>query len=150
MQESIVHRLKPAASASTHLLLAALLWSVVGALLAFFGGRWVWLDWGWIGVAISVVALAIGIAKSHWVLDRAATRMARRIGERGDGHCIGGFLSWKTWLLVALMSGGGRLLRYLVGANGFVGLLYLAVGVALVRSSRVLWRERAGLLRARS
>ncbi len=149
MQESILHRLKPAASASVHLLLAAMLWSVVGTVLAIFGTRWIWLDWGWPGAAVGLAAVAIGVAKSHWVLDRAATRMAVRIAERGDGNCIGGFLSWKTWLLVGLMSGGGRLLRYLVGANGFIGLLYLAVGVALVRSSRVLWRER-GRMTARA
>jgi hypothetical protein len=148
MDAPVLHRLKPAAPATAHLLLAALLWSVVGTVLALFGGRWIWLDWGWAGAAASAAALTVGIAKSHWVLDRAAGRMAGRIAERGDGHCIGGFLSWKTWLLVALMSGGGRLLRYLVGANGFVGLLYLAVGVALVRSSRILWRERAALRRA--
>lgn len=146
MEESMLHRMKPSAPASVHLLLAALLWSVVGALLALFGGEWVWLSWGWTGAAISLAALAAGLAKSHWVLDRAAGRMAGRIAERGDGRCIGGFLSWKTWLLVALMSGSGRLLRYLVGANGLVGLLYLAVGVALLRSSRVLWRERGRLL----
>jgi len=147
VEASILHRLKPSAPASVHLLLAASLWSVVGTVLAVFGGKWVWLDWGWTGVAVSAGAVAIGIAKSHWVLDRAASRMAARIAERGDGQCIGGFLSWKTWLLVGLMSGGGRLLRYLVGANGFVGLLYVAVGVALLRSSRVLWRQRAELLR---
>jgi len=138
--------LKPAASAGVHLLLAALLWSVVGTVLAIFGARWIWLDWGWPGTAAGLAAVAIGVAKSRWILDRAAARMATRIAERGDGRCIGGFLSWKTWLLVALMSGSGRLLRFLVGANGFIGLLYLAVGVALVRSSRVLWRERGRLL----
>ncbi len=150
MREPIVHRLKPSAPARVHLLLAGLLWLVVGTLLAIFGGRWLWIDWGWPGAAASLAAVAIGIAKSHWVLDRAAVRMAVRIGERGDGRCIGGFLSWKTWLLVGLMSGGGRLLRHLVGANGFVGLLYLAVGVALLRSSRLLWRERSKLLSARA
>ncbi len=141
VHRALSDRLKPSAPASMHLLLAALLWSVVGSLLAFFGGRWIWLDWRWAGTLAAVLAIGAGMAKSRWVLDRAATRMIARIVERGDGRCIGGFLSWKTWLLVGLMSGGGRLLRGLVGANGFVGMLYLAVGVALLRSSRLLWRE---------
>ncbi len=151
MEGSLAHRLKPAAPASAHLLLAGIMWTVVGALLGFFGGLWVVEAWpGPAGRAGIAVAAAVGWAKSVWVLDRSAARIAARIVERGDGRCLGGFLSWKTWLLVALMSGGGRLLRATVGAGGPVGLLYLAVGVALFRSSRILWRERRGLLRERS
>ena len=150
-QRSLAHRLKPAAPASAHLVLAGLMWTVVGALLAFFGGLWVlesWpAPWAWAGL---VAAAAVGWSKSVWVLDRSAGRIAARIVERGDGRCLGGFLSWKTWGLVALMSGGGRLLRATVGAGGPVGLLYLAVGVALFRSSRILWRARRELLRRRA
>ena len=148
MESSLAQRLKPAAPASVHLLLAGVMWTVVGALLVYFGSRWVLESWpgpgGWAG---AVVAVAVGWAKSRWVLDRSAGRIADRIVARGDGRCLGGFLSWKTWGLVALMSGGGRLLRATVGAGGPVGLLYLAVGAALFRSSRTFWRERRRRLR---
>ncbi len=149
VQDSTLHRFKPAAPASAHLLLAGFLWTVVGSLLAFFGALWIVEAWpgpgGWLGV---LAAAAVGWGKSRWVLDRSAGRISARILERGDGKCLGGFLSWKTWGLVALMSGGGRLLRATVGAGGPVGLLYLAVGVGLFRSSRIFWIERSRRLAA--
>ncbi len=142
-----VERFKPAAPARVHLVMAALLWSVVGTLLAGFGALWIWGSGMSLGPVLAVVAVAVGIAKSRWVLDRAALRIVGRIEERGDGRCIGGFLSGKTWLLVALMAGGGRALRAWVLPPGIAGLIYLGVGAALLYSSRVIWKARCELHR---
>lgn len=130
---------KPAAAARVHLLLAAMMWTTVGALLLYFGLRWtfatrtpgVWL--------FAVAAVAVGLLKGWFVLDRTAVRMIGRIQARGDGRCIGGFLSWRSWALVALMAGGGRLLRGGLLPRTVVGLLYVAVGIALLTAARRLW-----------
>jgi hypothetical protein len=133
-------RHKPAAAASTHLMMAWLMWMVVGAGLAAYGATT--LLEASVGAApwLSGVAVAAGVLKSRFVLDRAARRMIARIQERGEGRCLGGFLSWGTWALVLVMMMAGRLLRG-AGLSGIVvGPLYLAVGVALVVSSRLSWR----------
>ena len=88
---------------------------------------------------VAVGAIAIGAVKSRLVLDRAARKIIERIRVRGDGRCLGGFLSLRTWALVVVMMVAGRLLRGTV-ARSIVGPLYLAVGTALVLSSRLSWR----------
>ena len=62
-----------------------------------------------------------------------------RIASRGDGRCIGGFLSARSWLLVALMSGAGRLLRGGLLPLPVAGTLYVAIGTGLLFSSRIAW-----------
>jgi len=140
-----VERFKPAAPAHVHLLMAALLWSVVGTLLAGFGALWTWGARMAFAPVLASAAVALGIVKSRWVLDRAARRIAARILDRGDGRCVGGFLSVRTWILVVLMAGAGRVLRAGFLPLGVVGLIYLAVGVALLLSSRVIWKARLDL-----
>jgi hypothetical protein len=132
--------LKPAAPARLHLFLAALMWTVVGGLLFFFGVRWTLQGGHSAAPWILVAAAATGLSKSVLLIDRAADRISRRIVARGDGRCIGGFLSIRSWALVAAMAGGGRLLRTSALSPQVAGFLYSAVGVALPFSSRRLWR----------
>ncbi len=128
--------LKPASSARLQILLAASLWTVVGGCLAGFGSKWLIgarLPW------LIPVAIVPGIAKAIFVLEKTAMKGVARIRERGDGRCIGGFLSVRSWLLVLLMIGGGRLLRAGWVPMSLLGFIYVAVGVALVVGSRKPW-----------
>jgi len=138
-----IDRLKPAAPAKTHLLLAAVMWSAVGATLFGVGTLWVFesptsaTPW-WVAVAV-----AAGWLKARFVLEAAAHHIIGRILEHSDGRCIGGFLSPLTWLLVAVMAVGGRLLRGGMLSSHMVGLLYIVVGTALLVASRLTWRAWA-------
>ena len=129
---------KPAAAVSTHLMLAWLMWASVGAALVFFGARWSLQVGPVLAPWLMAGAIAVGLAKSRLVLDRAARRIVDRIRARGDGRCLGGFLSLRTWGLVVLMMASGRLLRSSL-ARGIIGPLYLAIGTALCLSSRLSW-----------
>ncbi len=137
---SWVERYKPAAAVRAHLLLAGLMWTVVGAALVGFGGRWLWQLPTPAAPWLAALALAIGVFKARFVLDRAARTIVDRIRERGDGRCLGGFLSVRSWALVAAMAAGGRFLRGSHVARGLLGVLYIAVGTALLLSSRLAWR----------
>ena len=135
-------RWKPRAGGRAQLLLAGALWSVVGALLLGFGARWTLEAFGrHTGALLLLLGIGAGLFKGRFVLDRAAGRIADRIEARGDGRCVGGFLSWRSWLLVALMSSAGRLLRSGVLSHAVVGPLYSAVGAGLLFSSRIAWRR---------
>jgi hypothetical protein len=135
-----VERYKPAAAVRAHLLLAGLMWTVVGAALVAFGGRWLWQLPTPAAPWLAALAVVIGTFKARFVLDRAARTIVDRIQERGDGRCLGGFLSVRSWALVAAMAAGGRFLRGSHVARGLMGVLYVAVGTALLLSSRVAWR----------
>jgi hypothetical protein len=129
---------KPAVPAKTHLLLAAGAWTVVGSVLIILGIYWVHAAGS--NVSYLVLAAAIGYAKSLYVLDKTARRAADRIIERGDGRCIGGFFSYKSWLLVIIMAGAGRTLRSGIMSRLLLGFIYVAVGSALILSSRIFWQ----------
>ena len=135
-----MERHKPAAGASTHLMVAGLMWTLVGTGLVVRGATWLFQASSGAAPWLAGVALAVGILKSRLVLDRQARRVTGRIRERGDGRCLGGFMSWGTWALVLVMIAAGRLLRG-AGLSGIViGPVYLAVGVALLISSRLSWQ----------
>ncbi len=120
------------------------MWTVVGALLFYFGSRWVLRSATSYAVLQVVAAAAVGAVKARLVLDRAAGRIVERIQVRGDGRCIGGFLSLKTWAVVVLMAGTGRLLRGGLLPRHLVGLLYTAIGAALLFGARNFWRAWHG------
>ena len=130
---------KPAASARVHLLLAATMWAVVGGFLLFFGARWGLsgrIPHGALWLAGAILA---GWLKARLVLERAARRIVERIRTRGDGRCLGGFLSLRSWGFILLMVALGRFLRGGLVPRAILGLIYAGVGTALLVASRRLW-----------
>ncbi len=133
-----VARFKPGVSRSVHLFAAAFLWTGIGSMLMVRGWRWIGPGNGrW----LVLLALVLGTLKSVFVLDRAAVRTARRIRQFSDSTCIGAIYSWKTWLLVGLMMGCGITMRRLTDPGMVIGTLYVAIGWALLFSSRQGWLE---------
>jgi hypothetical protein len=129
----------PTASRRTHLFAAGIMWSLAGTGLCLAGGHWIFQSRSQSAVLVLLLALAVGFAKARFVLDRTAGRIIERIESRGDGRCLGGFLSWKSWLLVAAMILLGRLLRASPLPLLARGAIYLAIGAALLVASRRLW-----------
>jgi hypothetical protein len=130
-------RLKPGASTNTNLLVAALMWSFIGFYLMVRGYL---LDQPLPGMFL-LLALGLGTIKAFWLIERAARKNIARIVARPDGMCLGGVYSWGMWGMVVCMMVGGRLLRNSAVPPLVVGVIYVAVGWALLLSSRLIWRE---------
>lgn len=141
---SLLSRLTPRAGVRVQLFSAALVWAV-GASILLFRGFWYVHDRSWhswlLGAAL---AIAIAIPKSRFILDGVARKAVARVMSRGKA-CYFGFFSWRTWLFVGLMMGGGIALRHAIvhpneiGA-GILGAVYLGIGAALVLGDRIFWR----------
>lgn len=140
-----LERWKPAARAKTQVLLAATLWACVGAGLSLTGVRWTLRASRYWPAALIALGLALGVAKCRWALERSARHIVDRIASRGDGTCVGGFLSWQTWLFVLAMMAMGVALRRSDLPRMILGVLYTAVGVALLCGSRVFWLTWRGM-----
>jgi hypothetical protein len=136
--KNILHQYKPGVSVRTHLLIGALIWSLVGCFLLINGFVLVSLQ---DHLLYGLAGMVLGSAKSFFILDRVARKNLRRIKNFEDKACIGSVYSWKTWVLVLGMIGLGRFLRTTVLPGDVVGFVYSAVGWALMLSSRLMWGE---------
>jgi hypothetical protein len=117
------------------------MWTAVGGGLLSFGAYWI--TGGRLslaGAGLLLVGVVAGLVKSRLVLDRTAAKILSRIASRGEGRCVGGFLSVRSWLLVLGMILLGRVLRGGLLPTPAVGVLYVAIGTGLLASSRVAWR----------
>jgi len=132
--------IKPAAPVRVHLLAAAVAWAVVGAGLLFLGARWALVSESTYVHVLLAAAVGGGWLKARFVLRRAARRSIERIRARGDGRCLGGFLPLWGWGLVLVMMGLGFALRHGLLPHPFVGLIYVAIGTALLTGSISFWR----------
>jgi len=130
-------RLKPGVSRRIHLFLAAGLWTVIGMILLVRG---IILLKSGAGLWLIVAGIVLGSIKSRFVLDRVARRGVGRIMQFADNTCIGAVYSWKTWLLVIGMMIMGITLRRLAVAPNAVGTVCVAIGWALILSSRHAWQ----------
>ena len=131
-------RLKPGASPRTHLFFASALWTTIGLLLLLRGLVYLTQEKFLIG---AVIGLALGLAKSRFILDKSALKGVERIKQFGDNTCIGAVYSWKTWLLVISMILLGMLLRMSSFPASLIGIICVAIGCALIFSSRYGWRQ---------
>lgn len=141
-KDTAKRRLLPPASKRTQLLLAGLMWTAVGLLLPTLGLVWDVQGYGLLGLVFAAPFLALGLAKSK-ILDRISDGTIEHIRGRDPEAPFLGFLPLRSWLLIGLMMATGATLRhFLVGGHprAWLGFVYVAVGSALLISSRNLWR----------
>jgi len=138
-------KLTPRAGIRVQLFSAAIVWLVGASILlirgvAFLHDRWIPL--------IITIAVLIGLTKERYILSNYARKAVTRIHERGKA-CYFGFFSWKSWIFIAVMMGGGIALRHSVLADphdtikwgrDVLAVLYVAVGTALAYADRIYWR----------
>jgi len=142
-------RLTPRAGVRAQLVAAALLWLVGTSILLVRGVFYIvapaeYERFGYGVAVIGLVAIAIGMVKARLILIRYARKAVRRIRTRGHA-CFFGFFAPSSWLFIIVMMGGGMLLRRtpLVDfwwGGTFLGILYVAVGTALLIADVVFWR----------
>lgn len=134
-------RLMPRASARVQLVLAAFVWCVGASILGVRGivylSRSHWAAW------LVAFALVLGVVKGHLILDRVARKAVVRIRLRGRERCLFGFFSWKSWLLIVVMMGGGIVLRNSGMRPEVLGVIYVAVATALLYGVSTYWKAIA-------
>lgn len=118
------------------------MWSGVGTGLFAYGA---WMLFGRVhvtypfSIGLLVFAVALGWLKGRFILSKTAVRNIRRISKRSSGTCLGGFISWQGWLMIAGMMVLGRMLRSGVLSPVIVGVIYAAVGSGLFVACLGIW-----------
>ena len=131
-----LRRFTPRAGQRVQLFSAALMWAIGSAILLIRGVGFLHDNWYAVLLAVAVV---LGLVKSRYLLDRVARKAVLRIHDRGHA-CYFGFFSWKSWLFVVGMMGGGILLRRSGLPRDFLAVVYVGVGTGLALADRIFWQ----------
>ncbi len=73
------------------------------------------------------------------MLGRRAEANALRILDSRDDRCLGAVFTWEAWLVVCAMMAAGFALRHSGFSRTWIGLVYAAVGSALLLASASPW-----------
>jgi hypothetical protein len=134
-----LRKLSSHASRRTRLMLAASVWSGVGLVLFVVGVHWVLLAPVWWDLPTGLAALGVGWAKGTYVLARSAEANALRIENGEHRRFIGAAFPVGMWAMAVGMMALGAYLRRSHMPRFWLGLIYVAVGTALLIGSRVSW-----------
>ena len=130
-----IAKIKPAVNKSVLLFLAGFMWLSVGTMLLFLSFSWLHAFqvpgaflFGGIGVAVALVVHHFGFLK---IVDKNLGRIVPMEGTK----CIFAFITWKSYIIVAVMVAIGILLRKSPIPKPYLSMLYLGIGLALILSS---------------
>ena len=117
------------------ILIAGLVWMGVGFMLCRLAAGWlIGYKAGnpyFYGITGVLTALVIHHYKFLKIVNKNLDRIALFTGK----SCIFSFMSWKSYILVAVMMTMGITLRHSLIPKQILSVLYLAIGLALMLSS---------------
>ena len=128
---------EPAAKRTTLVLVAGILWSIIGLFLI---GRGIKVQLPLVSISYIFIALAliIGILKSKFVFAKIINKNVARIkslSPHKEKICVFAFQAYQSYLLVILMMSIGILMRHLPIPKLYYGSILVAIGTALLLSS---------------
>lgn len=128
-----------------HFLNAALFWTLTGALMGFFGFKWIWLGFGaQTAGLLAFLCAALGLLKGHFVIGKSALRSIVRIQNMPERSPFYQLFSKGTWILILGMMSLGMIIRFLHIEKAYRGLVLAAIGIALLWASRCFWKAAVG------
>jgi hypothetical protein len=130
-----IEKIKPAVDKSALIFLSFFVWVVVGTGLLLFAYSWLkasqvkssYLFVG-VGVGAALVIHHFGFLK---IVDKNLGRILPMEGKK----CAFSFMTWKSYIIVAVMVTMGTLLRHSAIPKTYLSILYIGIGLSLVLSS---------------
>jgi hypothetical protein len=130
-----LQRFKPAVSRRLLLLLAGLMWIGVGSLLLSLAVGWLRVGDARHPYLLAGLGTIAALCIHHFGFLRVVDRNLARILPRPGKRCAFAFMSWKSYVTVAIMMAMGIALRHSSIPKPPLAVLYIGIGLALVLSS---------------
>ena len=128
-------KIKPAVNKRVLLFLAGLMWLSVGTMLLYLSFSWLNASpahgdflFAGIGVMVALIVHHFGFLK---IVDKNLGRILPMEGSK----CVFAFMTWKSYIIVAIMVAMGALLRQSAIPKPYLSIIYIGIGLALLLSS---------------
>jgi len=127
----------PAAKRKVLVLLAGVVWSIVGVSLIVVALNWLISGNGNIGVSLAI-GVAVGAVVHHFGFSKLVSVNLERIYSQSPGKskvCIFAFQNRRSYLMISIMILMGYILRHSPIPKIYLSPMYLTIGFALLLSS---------------
>ena len=141
-----IDKIKPAVDKSALIFLSFFVWVVVGSVLLSLS--YSWLKASQVKSSLLFVAVGVGAALviHHFGFLKIVDKNLGRILPMEGKKCAFSFMTWKSYIIMAVMVTMGTLLRHSAIPKTYLSILYIGIGLSLVLSSirylRVLLSQR--------
>jgi len=136
---------KPAVTKNVLLFLAGFVWTCVGTMLLFLAFSWLSKASNVNRTVFASAGVVLALLVHHFGFLRIVDKNLKRILPMDDKKCVFSFISWKSYLIIAVMIAMGTTLRRSAIPKQYLAVVYIGIGLALILSSvrymRVLLRE---------
>lgn len=140
-------KIKPAVEKSALIFLSFFVWVVVGTVLLLLA--YSWLKASQVNSSFLFVAVGVGAALviHHFGFLKIVDKNLGRILPMEGKKCAFSFMTWKSYIILAVMVTMGTLLRHSAIPKTYLSILYIGIGLSLVLSSIRYLRVLLGQLR---
>ncbi|HCT31340.1 MAG TPA: hypothetical protein DIW31_11580 [Bacteroidales bacterium] len=141
--------LKPAVNKPILLFLSGIMWLCVGIMLNTFAIHWLIAYGRSLSLLFAGIGFVISLVIHHFGFLKIADKNLGRINNLNAKPCLFSFMSWKSYIIVAIMVSLGITLRHSTIPKQFLAIIYIGIGLALIFSSiryfraliAVIWKE---------
>jgi len=117
------------------LILAGLIWSIVGIMLLHLAYLWLKTASDINFFFYSTPGLLMGILIHHFGFLKIVDKNIIRILQMKGKKCLFAFIPWKSYITIGIMITMGILLRHSMIPKKDLAILYIGIGLALFLSS---------------
>jgi hypothetical protein len=140
-----VDKIKPSVDKSVLIFLSFFVWVAVGTVLLLFAYSWLTASEVKSASLFAGMGLGAALVIHHFGFLKIVDKNLGRILPMEGKKCAFSFMTWKSYIIVAVMVAMGTALRHSAIPKTFLSVLYIGIGLSLILSSmrylRVLLRQ---------
>jgi hypothetical protein len=135
MMNQKMAKIKPAVSKRVLLFLAGLMWLGVGTMLLYLSFSWLNASHAHGAFLFAAIGIMVALLVHHFGFLKIVDKNLGRILPMEGAKCVFAFMTWKSYIIVAIMVAMGALLRQSPIPKPYLSIIYIGIGLALLLSS---------------
>jgi len=133
--------LHPAVPKHWLLIVAGVMWTGVGVLLASLAVGWLAKTFSVVSILLGLLGIGFSLLINHIQFARQKKKNIKRIIALNDKACVFSFQAWTGYLIIAIMMPTGIFLRNSIIPKPYLAVVYMAIGGALLQASLNYYRH---------